>query len=552
MAAVATIAAAIFMMERPSVGADAAQTTRRPTTRASAPARPALVVLLVIDQFRADYVARYGDQWTGGLHRLFTGGAYFRQAAYPYAATETCPGHTTIATGALPATHGIVANGWYDRATKRPIVCTDDDVTPVGVDDDAYEKHGPGRIRVNTLADELRAQVPGGSHVVTLSLKARSAIALAGHAGDAVLWHEDAGAWATSSRYAANAPAAAVAFTKAHSVVGEYERAWTLLRPASTYAFADDGLSEQAPDGWGTMFPHTLARPNGPDRIYFDNWRRTPFSDEYLGAMGAALAKDLGQGPGIDLLGISFSATDMVGHRFGPTSWEVQDTLARLDVTIGRLLAALDATVGAGRYVVALSADHGVAPIPEQLAAIGVDAGRVSAAPIQEALDAVLTRELGARDHFMPGSLDAGNKTSDVYFAPAVLRAIRERADLRAALTQAALSAPGVARAIWADELAALASGGDREARALQASFSADRNGDLLIVSKPYWVGASGGTGHGTSYGYDQRVPVLFYGFGVTPGTYDTPASPADIAPTLASIVGVTLAQSDGRVLAIR
>lgn len=520
--------------------------SQAPASPAPANTKPRLVVLIVVDQFRADYVDRYGAKWTGGLRRILDTGAYFRQAAYPFSATETCPGHTTIATGAFPSTHGIIANGWYDRATKRPVVCTTDTVKPIAIGDTAYEMHGAGNLRSTTLADELRAQTPGGSHVVSLSLKARAAMAMAGHRGDTVAWLEDSGSWATSSSFGDTAAPNAVAFVKAHPVDRDYERVWNLLRPATSYSYIDDGVAEQAPDGWTVKFPHTLSRPDGPDRIYYDNWRRTPFGDEYLGAMAADLAKPLGRGPGTDMLAISFSSLDYVGHRFGPSSLEVQDTLARLDVTLGKLLNSLDVNVGRGRYVVALTADHGVAPLPEQQVAIGVDAGRIAPADIQAAIDKALDAAIGAGDHVMPGSAEAGNNSTDIYFTPETLSKLLAQPSLRHVVIDAVERVPGIARGIWADELLRI---DDPDARALRLNFNADRNGDLLLVSKPYWIAASGGTGHGTAFAYDQRVPVVLMGLGIKPGIFDVTATPADIAPTLAYLAGVTLPRADGRVL---
>ncbi|MBP6716122.1 MAG: alkaline phosphatase family protein [Acidobacteria bacterium] len=508
--------------------------------------KPAVVVLLMVDQFRTDYIARYGSRWTGGLRRLVDTGAYFRQAAYPYAATETCPGHATVATGSLPTTHGIVANGWYDRATKKPVVCTTDTTQSVAIGGSGYESHGARNLRVTTLADELRAQQPGGAKVVSLSLKARSSVAMAGHGGDVVAWLEDAGGWATSTTYTKTAPVAAASFVKAHPVDADYDRVWNLLRPASTYQFVDEGIAEQAPDGWTIKFPHSLSRPAGPDRIFYDNWRRTPFGDEYLGKMAAELAKPMGKGAGTDFLAISFSGLDYIGHRFGPNSLEVQDALARLDLTIGQLLTSLDASIGRGRYVVALTGDHGVAPLPEQQTAVGLDAGRIAAGDIQAAVDAPLTAALGAGSHFMPGSTDAGNNTTDLYFTPEVLAAFASQPALKRAVTDAAERVPGIARALWAADLARI---DDADTRALRASFNADRSGDLLLISKPYWVGSSGGTGHGTSFAYDQRVPIIFMGTGIRAGRYAMSATPADIAPTLAHLAGVTLPHADGRVL---
>jgi predicted AlkP superfamily pyrophosphatase or phosphodiesterase len=507
---------------------------------------PRLVVLLVVDQFRADYVTTYGARWTKGLRRLFDTGAVFQQAAYPYLGTETCPGHATIGTGAFPMTHGMVANSWYDRTSGKAIVCTDDpSVTSVpfagGM---GTEHHGPRWLLVPTFADELRAQSSHPPHIVSLSIKARAAIGMAGHGGDAVVWLEDGSPLASSSAYGKTANAAADAFVKANSIDADFGKVWDRLLPASTYLFDDDGLAEQAPDGWTTMFPHTLTRPTDePDRIYYDNWTRTPMSDEYLGRMGAALSKDMGQGPGTDMLAIGFSALDIAGHRFGPKSHEVQDILLRLDATIGRLLDTLDQSVGAGRYVVALSADHGVSPIPEQMTALGLDAGRLVPADVGPRIDAALRPILG------PGTYVAFSTYSDVYFAPGVMDRLRANDTARRVAAAAALATPGIARVFWGEDLAGHTASGDSTIRALALNYVAGRSGDLLMAPKPYWVNASGGTGHGTANDYDQRVPLVLAGAGIKPGQYFGAVTPADIAPTFALLTGITLAHADGHPL---
>jgi predicted AlkP superfamily pyrophosphatase or phosphodiesterase len=523
-----------------------AQTPARPSVT-PASTRPALIVLLMVDQMRADYVDRYGSGWTGGLHRLFGTGAVMTQAAYPYAATETCPGHATVGSGAFPRTTGIVANGWYDRATQKPVVCTDDNTEALAFGGGAaYESHGSRNFKTPTLADELRMQQPGGAHVVSLALKARSAIGLGGHGGDIVGWFEDSGAWATSTSYGAPKDRAADTFVQAHPVDAYLSQSWNLLRPADTYRFPDDGLGEALPDGWTTTFPHTLSRPAGADRIFYDNWKRTPFADEYVADMAIALSRDLGKTGSTDFLGVSFGVLDYVGHKFGPSSREVEDVLARLDVTLGRLFASLDASIGRDRYVVALSGDHGVVPLPEQSAAAGVDAGRIVAADIQPAIDAVLVRSLGAGVHFMPRSVSAGNASTDVYFTDAVLRQLARDPDLRRQIAAAVERVPGIARAVWPEELTM---SDDRDVRALRYGYDPARSGDLLLVPKAYWYAGSSGTGHGSSYGYDQRVPMAFMGFGIRPGRYTDAVTPADIAPTLAYLAGVTLSAADGHLV---
>jgi predicted AlkP superfamily pyrophosphatase or phosphodiesterase len=268
--------------------------------------------------------------------------------------------------------------------------------------------------------------------------------------------------------------------------------------------------------------------------------------------MASVDALKLGQTKGTDFLGISFSALDLVGHDFGPTSHEVQDTLVRLDRTLGSLLGHLDRTVGAGNYVVALTADHGAAPIPEQSAALGFDAGRIDSVAVRQAVQAALETALG------PGPYVVGSQYSDLILPPEVIEKLRH--DPRAALQvlRAIKAVAGVAAAYVADQLESRAAAGDRDARAVLSSYYPGRSGDVLVIPRPYWffVTADGSpqpgsaTSHGTMYGYDQRVPVILYGRGIKPGEYLRAVTPADIAPTLAYLCGVTLAEADGEVLA--
>jgi predicted AlkP superfamily pyrophosphatase or phosphodiesterase len=259
----------------------------------------------------------------------------------------------------------------------------------------------------------------------------------------------------------------------------------------------------------------------------------------------------LGQGAGTDFLAISFSALDYVGHDFGPTSHEVQDTLVRLDRTLGALLGHLDRSVGAGNYVVALTADHGAAPIPEQVAALGVDAGRLDAALVREAAQKALESALG------PGTYLVRSQYSDVILQPEVVEKLRRNPPAVDQVLRALRTVPGVGAAFFAEQLDSHATAGDRDARAALLSYYPDRSGDLIVIPKPYWffVTADGSaqpgsaTSHGTMYGYDQGVPVILFGRGVKPGEYTRAVTPADIAPTLAYLCGVTLAQADGEVL---
>jgi predicted AlkP superfamily pyrophosphatase or phosphodiesterase len=519
------------------------------------PARPKLVVLLVVDQMRADYVDKFRGQWTGGLKRLVEQGAWFRDAAYPYAATETCVGHATISTGALPRTHGMVANAWWDRDTQKMVTCTADPHVKNTGYPGASPKGGDSawRMQVPAFAEELKFQTGRATRIVTFSLKARAAITMAGHKADAATWFEDGG-WATSSVYG---PMPFIeAYLSAHPVKADYGKSWTLSLPESAYWYDEKATGAVPPQGWELAFPHPLQGEAGshePDEAFFGQWTTSPFADTYLTqlAESAVGSLGLGKGGGVDFLGVSYSTVDYVGHAFGPRSREIQDVLVRLDQDLGELFRSLDKKVGRGNYVVAFTADHGVAPVPEDMQKTGADAGVLPLPVVQEKIEKALA------PFDFPKPAVARITGSDIYFAPGVYDKLRGDAAAMNAVLDGIKSAPGVAEVFRAEQLA------DRPAtyspllRAMADSYWPGRSGDLFVVPKPYWLmdgtptgkTRSYGTGHGTPYYYDQHVPVLLMGFGIRPGEYHRTVTPADIAPTLASLCGITLAPRDGHVL---
>ncbi len=278
---------------------------------------------------------------------------------------------------------------------------------------------------------------------------------------------------------------------------------------------------------------------------FFLRWQRTPLSDAYLGrlAEAAVTTLDLGRGPGTDYLAVGFSALDKAGHKFGPRSHEVQDLLVGLDAAIGSLLAPLDREVGPDRYVVALSADHGVSPIPEDAAARGLDAGRLQGGDIARRVDDALSSVLG------PSTYVASGNYTGLYFLPGVYDRVVASPTALSAVTDAMLAAPGAWRVFRGDLLDSLDNPDDPVARAVRLSYFPGRSGDMIVVPRPYWIMSRDAATHGTLHAYDQRVPVILKGADIQPGQYLQEATPADIAPTLAFLTGVTLAQADGRVL---
>lgn len=526
--------------------AAAAITVLLPTRfQAAPPTPPKLAVVIVVDQMRADYVDRFSAGWTGGLKRLLTHGAWFRQAAYPYLTTVTCAGHATISTGSFPNTHGVFQNAWWDRDARKQMTCTEDPRTAdVGYGVRVTGGNSPHRLQVPTFSDQMRTQ--RRAHVVSVSLKARSAIMLGGHGGDAVTWIADGGdGWTTSSVYSEAGVPAVQAFVDANPLAADFGRVWDRRLPASSYSGADEGLGEAPPPGWTRSFPHPLTgTADKADGTYAAQWERSPFADAYLGRFAAALVQSLrlGTHDGTDVLAVSFSSPDLVGHAFGPRSHEVQDMYAHLDKTIGTLFDRLDALVGKDQWVVALSSDHGVATIPEQLQAEGKDAGRINSGAIVDAIEGVLKPALG------PGRYVTAINTNDIYFEPGVYNKILRSRQLTTAVVSAIAARPGVQRVFRSEEVRGAARSKDPLVRAAALSYFPGRGGDLIFAAKPGWMISGTGTTHGSATPDDQRVPILFYGRGVKPGTYQEAATPADIAPTLAALSGLSM-KAEGHAL---
>jgi predicted AlkP superfamily pyrophosphatase or phosphodiesterase len=517
---------------------------RQPISGGQAPTTPKLLVVVVVDQMRFDYLERMRAHWTGGIKRLLTEGAVFERNAYPYLNTVTCAGHATIGTGSFPATHGIIMNAWW-RGT-RTASCTDD----AGVSSIAYEPgaqpvgHSGAQLLVPTIGDRLREQSPA-SRVVALSMKPRSAIMLAGHSG-VVTWLDDHDVWATSTAFGAAPDATIQGFITANPRERQRQAVWSRLHEPGAYTGTDDAPGEAPPAGWTPTFPHALAGPpDSPPSLFLSLWERSPYADAFLVEMASSVVTGmkLGQGEAVDYLGISFATLDYVGHAFGPDSHEVQDTLMRLDQAMGDLLTALDTQVGRGRYVLGLSADHGVAPIPEARQAAGESGGRVVTQRVAEVANAALVQALG------PGQHVARVEYTQVYLSETAQQRVLEDPRILDPAIAAIAQLPGIDRVLRGAGLEGERASPDPSIRAAALSHVPGRSGQIVMVPQPYYVISSAtanGTTHGTHHSYDQQVPLIFFGAHVKPGRYQEPSTPADLAPTLAATIGLPMPGADG------
>ncbi len=512
-----------------------------PTAPAAA-ARPKLVLLLIVDQFRADYLERFRAEFVpGGFNRLLTRGAVFANTNYDYATTETAPGHATLATGALPANHGIVANDWYDRERKRETSAVEDpDYRLLGINASAPGA-SPRKLLGTSLADELRLAEGGQAQVVAIALKARAAVLPGGKNPTAVFWLDaPTGRVVTSTYYTDTLPSWVQQFNAKHDLSALVGRKWLALGGSGTATplAVIEKLTGSGNPGVGV----------GPDSTFFAN-------EDILGlAQQAVLAYRLGRGPATDFLSVSLSPNDYLGHFAGPDSALMRDMVLRTDRMLADFFRFLDTQVGPGSVLVAFSADHGVAPLPEVLREKRIEAGRVSEQDASKVIEAGLRKTYGsgaAQEKEEPWV--EWVELPNVYLSRSLTEKYKVTAEEVARRAgEAALQMPGILTYFTAAQITR-SPGADLVARRVAHSFFRGRSGDVILVWKPFYQKAlkSGrGTSHNSPWSYDTHVPLIFMGPDFHPGVYQTPATPADLAPTIAAVLGINPpAVATGRVL---
>jgi predicted AlkP superfamily pyrophosphatase or phosphodiesterase len=507
-------------------------------------ATPRLLLVVSVDQMRADYLTRFATLYTGGLERLREQGAVFTQARYRHASTETGPGHSVILSSRSPRHSGIVANSWWDDALRRRVNVVDDPtVTVLGGEGRAAS---PAYFVGFTLGDVLKKRSPG-SRVVGVSFKDRAAILMAGPRADAAYWFGNDGRFVTTTYYMPAAPAWLTAWNERRVPDGYGGKLWERLLPDTALydrlAGPDDVKGES--DRQDTVFPHRV-RPTPPG-LYKD-LPRTPFADEILRefALEAAARHELGTRDALDLLAVGFSAGDYVGHTYGPDSHEVMDQLLRFDRTLGGLIEALETRVGAGRVLVVLTADHGVQPLVEVLQARGVaGARRVEPAALRKAAEDALAARFPGKTGLV---LDAEEGvTLDL---EALARQGLARRDVEDTLAKALVATGVVADVYTHERLMGAAPAGDPYFALYQRAFYAPRSPHLVLrlAERAYVDTYPGGTGHGSPYDHDRHVPIVFMGPGVKAGTHAEPCGPEDIAFSLGKLLGLDYPQQDAEV----
>jgi predicted AlkP superfamily pyrophosphatase or phosphodiesterase len=515
---------------RPTAAAPApVDGSRLPGSRTPLPDHGVRLALIVsVDMLGTTELSRFRPVLTGGLDRLLGEGVLFAEADHRHAVTVTAPGHASLATGLHPAHHGVIDNEWFSREEGKEINCVDDPV------------HGrsPRNLQGTALGDWVKAASPG-SKVFSASGKDRSAILMGGHHADGAYWYDrDTGRFTSSAYYSRAAPAWLEAFNDRRFPDDRFGHPWEPLalgeEDLAVLGLVEPDTGVFQPAG----FPHAIGRPVAqPDEEFYEAFYESPFVDEVLVRLAERLVESEGLGAdgALDLLLLSFSALDSVGHDYGPDSREYLDALLRLDRWLNELFGYLDRHVGRDHLLVALSSDHGVAPLPEVRRGRGENGKRLDDG------DALCVQRAGRRVDERFGEEDW--LLDDLYINPTALgsRGVSRR-DVEDTL-KAALESCAAVRRVWTrSELEGSSGPPNGDAELFVNTFHQERSPDLLVQLEPYHLDRSGrGTTHGSPYLYDTRVPIVIVGPGIEPATIREPVSTVDLAPTLAGWLGVPI-----------
>jgi Type I phosphodiesterase / nucleotide pyrophosphatase len=497
-------------------------------------ARPKLVVVIVIDQFRGDYLERYRDQFGEGGFRLFLDhGAYFTDCNYDYANTRTAPGHATLFTGSYTSGHGILANEWWDPLKKKRVTSVEDEGTKlVGIGND---RSGPGasphNLTNDTLGDELKLATGGKARVFAVSLKDRAAVLPAGFSGDGAYWIDPkSGDWITSTYYRPDLPDWVRNFNGSHRAEKFWNREWK--------------------DSDGNTLGSTKPR-NGKDGAaagFYEVVGSTPFANDYQFefAKELVLYEKVGAGPATDMLIVSLSANDILGHQVGPDSPQMRSMALELDRQLAEFFGFLGHQVGMANVWMALSADHGIAPLPEFAKTLRLPAANLDSKALRERINSLLAKKYAKKaDYVLDLDYPLAWLSEDAFAGNSSAKESDAEADTGEAMKQAGFPGYFTKSRLARGETPATEIG-----RRYAHSYSPEGGWYVIGVPHPFQVGITKGTDHATPFSYDTHVPLAFYGLAFQPGVYRTHAEPVDLAVTLASLLGINApAKATGRVL---
>ena len=500
---------------------------------------PKLVLGIVVDQMRYDYLTRFEAKFDdGGFMRLINNGFNCKNHHFNYVPTKTGPGHASVFTGTSPSNHGIISNNWYDKFSDKSVYCaSDESVIAVGVNT-SYERMSPKRMKTTSVTDQLKLHTQGKSKVIGISIKDRGAILPAGHSADAAYWFrgKNEGKFITSSYYKNELPKWVKNFNKK---IPTYLKIWKTLIPIDQYveSGADDSNFEEPFKGQDKpIFPYDLKKLSSKNKG-FDIIKRTPHGNEMLTNFAIASIKNeaLGKDEITDFLTLSYSSPDYVGHQFGVNSIEVEDTYLRLDKELSKLFNYLDKRVGVGEYTVFLTADHGAVNVPNYLKSKGIPAGYFDNNDFETNVkDALLTKfaikglvkNISNNQIFLNRELIKTNKLNLIEIQEYLASEIVLFKHIDKAFTSYALSQSQFESGVG---------------KLVQNGFHQKHSGDVVFVLEPAVISyPEKGSTHGSSFSYDTHVPLLFYGAGIINGETLQKTEVIDIAPTISSLLGIS------------
>jgi predicted AlkP superfamily pyrophosphatase or phosphodiesterase len=530
------------------------------TGHALADEKPRLILQITVDQLRGDLPTRYRDELgEGGFRYLLEHGIHYNNAHHTHANTETIVGHTTLATGANPAAHGMVGNLWFDRTSGKTVYNIEDpdySILTKGADVDAdteidptqkaasSDGRSPKTILTSTFGDELAIETAGGAKIFGVSIKDRGAVSMAGHAGKAFWFSKSAGQFVTSNYYYDEYPDWVVEWNAKGLPQSYSGKSWELLNPIETYLFGDRDDQDWEPDfaGFGRTFPHPLSTSD--DKYFTTLLTLSPPGDQITADFAKTLIdrEGLGDDDVTDFLGVSFSVTDYVGHFFGPSSLESEDNLLQLDRTLADLFAFVDAEIGLDRTLIVLSADHGAPEAPGYLESLNVPSGYVEpdkwdTAPAVERIKA----KFGITGPLIEGyDHPYLNLAADVRNNDAI-----DQTALETAIAEELVDFDGVAYAVPSSRLRQGSLPDNALTRAVLNNYHPDRSGDIYLVFSPNRFindmdGLSVTVTHGSPWRYDTYVPIIFAGFGIKPEVVTRRVHTVDVAITLATVAGAS------------
>ncbi|HER41082.1 MAG TPA: alkaline phosphatase family protein [Salinimicrobium catena] len=503
-------------------------------------AQPKLVVGVVVDQMRYDYLTRFWDKFGDeGFKKLVSEGFNFRNTHFNYIPTYTGPGHASVYSGAAPGTHGIISNSWFNKFENQFVYCVGDpSVKSVGTPSDAGQM-SPHRLITTTVADENRLHTQMRGKTIGIALKDRGAILPAGHTANAAYWFhgQDEGKWITSSFYTDALPKWVQKFNSSGKAA-EYMKPWNTLKDPSEYI--ESGVDVNDFEGGfsgkeGTGFPYDLPKLKDKNGGY-DLLKSTPYGNSLTAdfAIASLEGEDLGQDEITDFLTVSFSSTDYVGHNFGVNSREIQDTYLRLDLDLARLLKALDEKVGKGNYTLFLTADHGGVHVPAYLQSVKIPSGYFDYGKFKEELNGFLSGKYG------DVALIRNVSNDQIFFDYGeVLKNKIDREELQKEIAHFALQYERVNKVFTRSQLEAT-SYTEGIASSVDNGYHQKRSGDVVLVLEPSVISYSRtGSTHGSGQNYDTHAPLIFYGKGIKAGNSLERTEIVDIAPTVSALLGI-------------